>query len=153
MRQGPAGTGSIVVGAFVAAVLTAAGAEAPKTKPPSPPSAAKPEGARTSAPESVLRFLPKVRAMSTYSLGARFEIGTKSVTFEAPEAYKPGFEFWSKRMRGQKRSEVYEMTTMTQDANDSGLYPFSRTVPRFDLEIQREGEIMASPPDTEKSVA
>jgi len=153
MRHGPEGIGSIVVGALIAAVFTAAGAEAPKPKPPAPPSAAKPDGAKTTAPESVLRFLPKVRPMSTYSLGARFEIGTKNVTFEAPDAYKPGFEFWSKRMKGQKRSEVYEMTTMTQEANDSGLFPFSRTVPQFDLEIQREGEIMASPPDTEKSVA
>jgi len=153
MRQGPAVIGSIVVGAIVAAVFSAAGAEAPKTKPAAPPSAAKPDGAKSPAPETVLRFLPKVRAMSTYNLGARFEIGTKSVTFEAPEAYKPGFEFWSNRMKGQKRSEVYDITTMTQDANDSGLYPFSRTIPKFDLEIQRQGENMASPPETEQSVA
>jgi hypothetical protein len=151
MSQGPAGRGSIVVAALVAAVVTAAGAEAPK--PPAPPPAAKPDVAKSPAPGTVLRFLPKVRAMSTYSLGARFEIGTRNVTFEAPEAYKPGFDFWSNRMKGQKRSEVYEITTMTQDANDKGLFPFSRTVPRFDLEIQRQGEIMASPPDMEKDVA
>src|SRR5438093_1570179 len=113
MRHGSAGFGSIVVGAIVAAVVAAGGAEAPKTKPPAPPPSAKPDGAKPPAPETVLRFLPKVRPMSTYSLGARFEIGTRNVTFEAPEAYKAGFEFWSNRMKGQKRSEVYEMTTLT----------------------------------------
>ena len=153
MRHGPAGIGAIVAGAFIAAVLGTAAAETPKTKPPAPPPAAKPAGAKPPALESVLHFLPKVRVMSTYSLGARFEIGTKDVTFEAPEAYKAGFEFWSNRMKGQRRSEVYEMTTMTQDANDSGLFRFSRTIPKFDLEIQRQGEILASPPETEKNVA
>jgi hypothetical protein len=153
MSRRQAGIGAIVAGAFVAAVCAAAAAEAPKTKLPAPHPAAKPADAKAPALESVLRYLPKVRVMTTYSLGARFEIGTKDVTFEAPEAYKQGFDFWSGRMKGQTRSEVYEMTTMTQDANDSGLVPFRRTIPKFDLEIHRQGEILASPPETGKSVA
>ena len=108
MSRRPAGIGAVGAGAFVFAIFAAAAAEAPKTTPPAPhPTAkAKPVDAKPPVLESVLRFLPKARAMSTYTLGVRFEIGTKDVTFEAPEAYKQGFEFWSGRMKGQRRNEV-----------------------------------------------
>jgi hypothetical protein len=135
---------AVVAGAFSVCVIAVMAAEPPKSKPAE---------AKPPVLQSVLRLLPKVRVMSTYSLGARFEIGVKDVSFEAPDAYKQGFDFWAGRMKGQTRSEVYDMTTMTQETNDSGLVPFSRTIPKFDLEIQRQGEILASPPETERDVA
>jgi len=56
-------------------------------------------------------------------------------------------------MKGQRRSEVFEMTTMTQDTNDKSLVTFRRTIPKFDVEMERQGEFMASPPELEQSVA
>jgi len=153
MSRRQAGIAMVIAGVIAGAVCAVAGAEVPKpaAAPPKPP--ATPADAKPPAVESVLRFLPKARPMSTYTLEARFEVGTKDVTFEAPDAYKQGFEFWSGRMKGQRRSEVFEMTTMTQDANDKGLVTFRRTIPKFDVEIQRQGEFMASPPELERSVA
>jgi len=151
--------GAVLAGALRAAALVAAPAPppapAPKATPkPAPkPTPAKPSAAQPPVVQSVLRFNPKVRRMSTYSLQGRFEVTTKDVTFEAPDAYKAGFNFWAGRMKGEKRSEVCEMTTMTQDAEDKGMNTFRRTIPRFDLEMIKQGQVLASPLATQQSVA
>ena len=127
------GLGRMSVKGFLAGALLAAlpaGASlaaAPKGQPaatPPAPSAPKPAPVPT-----VLHLLPKVHRLSTYSISARFEMTTRDVTFDAPAAYMESFNFWSKRMKGQRRSEVYEIKSVTQDADAQGLVPFRLTIP------------------------
>jgi hypothetical protein len=118
-------------GAILVALMLALGAKAPAAEPP----------AKDAAAPAALRFLPKARQMSTYSTGARFEVTTQDVTFEAPEAYQIGFSFWAGKMKGQKRSEICDMTTITQGVGESGEVPFRRTIPRFDIELVQSGQV------------
>src|SRR5437867_1714094 len=125
------GLGRMSVKGFLAGALLAAlpaGASlaaAPKGQPAATPPA-------PSAPRpvpTVLHLLPKAHRLSTYSISARFEMTTRDVTFDAPAAYMESFNFWSKRMKGQRRSEVYEIKSVTQDADAQGLVPFRLTIP------------------------
>lgn len=139
--------------ALAGALLAALPAGAAITETPRTPPAAPPAPTESKPVASVLRYLPKARRLSTYTIGARFEVTTKDVTFEAPPAYKEGFDFWSGRMKGQKVSEVYELKSVTQDADAQGLVPFELTIPKFDLESQRNGELLMSPPTIRQSVS
>jgi hypothetical protein len=120
-------------GAFAAALLLALATRAPAAEPP----------AKAAAAPGTLRILAKARQMSTYNLGTRFEVGTRDITFEAPAAYQSSFDFWASRMKGQKRSEVCDITTITQGVEESGDVPFRRTIPRFDIEVLQGGQIYA----------
>lgn len=125
----------------LAAALAAAAAWA------APLSAAQPVPA-----DAPLRFAPKARRMSTYTFTGRFEIKTRDVTFEAPDAYLDGFNFWAGQMKGQKRSEVYQIVTMTQDVDGSGLLPFRRSIQRFNLEFEKQGQAYAAMGSIERDV-
>ncbi len=144
--------GSIVIAAVLAAVVAAAaGAEAPPKKPAAPgPVKA---GANVPVAPAPLHLRPQARRMSTYTLEGRFEITARDVTFEAPEAYQDGFKFWSERMKGQKKSEVCQMITITQDADGSGVIPFRRTVPKYDVEFERQGQVYTPPTTLTRDVA
>jgi hypothetical protein len=116
-------------------------------------SAAPAAPAKPASPAATLRFAPKARRLSTCTLHGRYEIATRDVSFEAPDAYIDGFNFWAGRMKGQKRSEVYEMMTMTQDTDGNGMVPFRRTIPRFNLEFEKQGQIFAAMGSLERDVA
>jgi len=143
----------VIVAAIVGAVVsTVPGDEAPTKKPAAPGPGANADSKEPAAPAS-LRFLPKSRRMSTFDFEGRFEITARDVSFEAPDAYKEGFSFWAGRMKGQKRSEVCQIVTITQDADDHGLVSFRRTIPKYDVEIERQGEVLTPGGNVEKSVA
>ena len=136
--------------------LAAAGVLAAATAWGAPPSAAtqpKVPGAPPAPAEAPLRFAPKARRMSTYTFNGRFEIRNREVTFEAPEAYQDGFNYWAGRMKGQKRSEVYQIVTMTQDVDGGGLLPFRRSIRRFNLEFEKQGQVYAAMGSLERDVA
>jgi hypothetical protein len=135
-----AGPGGVVIVAAIAAAVVSAAPQAPS--PPKEPAA-----------PAALRVVPKSRRMSTYTLGARFEITTRDITFEAPAAYQSGFDFWAGRMKGQRKSEVCEMVTVTQDADPSGDVVFRRTIPKYDVELEKQGQIYASERSVERTVA
>jgi hypothetical protein len=94
-------------------------------------------------PTQVIRLVPKARPMSTYMLQGRFEIFTKDVTFDVPPAYHDSFAFWTERMSRNKRMEVIEMVTVTQEPKEDGSVPFRRTIPRFNLELEKKGQPLA----------
>jgi len=151
MRRIELVTGGLLAGLLCAVALATAAPPAPKPAPQGTP--AKTLAAQPPPVQTVLRFSPKVRPMSTYTLQGRVEVTTRDVTFEAPDAYKAGFNFWAGRMKGEKRAEVYEMSTMTQDADAKGVVTFRRTIPRFDLEVVKQGQNLASPPAMQEAVA
>lgn len=104
-----------------------------------PPAASAPP--RTASPPAAAPVVltPKARPMSTYTMMGRFEVHNKNVTFETPPAYQESFAFWTGRMIGQKRLEVFELVTVTQEAAADGTVPFRRTLPRFNLEMEKKG--------------
>lgn len=124
---------TVRAGACGAALILALAGRAPAAEPP----------AKGTAAPGTLRILAKARQMSTYKLGTRFEVGTGDITFEAPAAYQSGFDYWASRMKGQKRSEVCDITTITQGVEKDGDVPFRRTIPRFDIELLQGGQIYA----------
>jgi hypothetical protein len=65
---------------------------------------------------------------------------TEDVTFEVPPAYQEGFAFWSGRMKGQKRSELYQFITLTGERADDGTVPFHRNVPKFQIDLEKDGK-------------
>ncbi len=155
MRRPRDRSASLAAGALMAFCAGALGAATPPSPAATPsrtpaPAAAAPTPKGTVA--GVVRLAPKARVNSTYSLAARFDIANRDISFEAPDAYKQGFDFWAGRMKGQKRSEVYEITTVTQDADKSGQVPFRRTIPKFDLEFERQGEMYAASDKIEKDL-
>src|SRR3989442_1716941 len=84
----------VIVAAIVAAaVLPVPGDETPAKKPEASGPAVNADSKEPAAPGS-LHFLPKSRRMSTYNFDARFEITARDISFEAPDAYKDGFNFW-----------------------------------------------------------
>ena len=93
------GQRTVRAGVFAAALLLALAGRAPAAEPP----------AKETAAPGTLRILAKARQMSTYKLGTRFEVGTGDITFEAPAAYKSGFDYWASSMRG--RSEARSATS------------------------------------------
>ncbi len=130
---------------LLATVWAGAAAPAAETpKPPAPAAAKATPAVPKDAAATVLHFLPKARPSSTYTLEGRFDIADRNVTFETPDAYKDGFAFWAARMKGQKRGEAYEIVTVTQEADASGNVPFRRTIQKFDLEFERQGQAFAT---------
>jgi len=119
-------------GAFAAGLLLALATRAPAAPPP-----------KEAAAPAALRILAKARQMSTYNLGTRFEVATQDISFDAPPAYKASFDFWAARMKGQRRSEVCDITTITQGVEKDGDVPFRRTIPRFDVELLQGGQVLA----------
>ncbi|HEU4400473.1 MAG TPA: hypothetical protein VFT43_00065, partial [Candidatus Polarisedimenticolia bacterium] len=109
-----------------------------KSASASGPTASAP-AAPTPVPPSTLRFAPRARRLSTYTNVVRLEITTRDVTFEAPPAYQQSFAFWSGRMKGQTKTELFQLQTLTQERAGDGTVPFKRTLPRFQVEIQKDG--------------
>lgn len=101
---------------------------------------------------TVLHFVPKARPNSTYTFDGRFDVVSRDISFEAPDAYKDGFAFWAGRMKGQERSEVYEMITITREADASGKVPFRRLIPKFNLEFEEQGRPFAALGTLEKDI-
>jgi hypothetical protein len=112
-------------------------APARSATPARPKPAAPPAVPRQEIPPVTL--VPKARSMSTYTLLGRFEVHNKNVTFDTPPAYQESFAFWTGRMVGQKRLEVFELVTVTQEAGADGSVPFRRRLPRFNLEMEKKG--------------
>lgn len=143
MRRVQAALAAAAVAGFVlwgAATDAGGAAEPPRpgtaVKQPAPPAA----GGKGAAPPAVpVRLVPKPRPMSTYRLRVRFEVGTKDVTFTAPPDYQESFSYWTGKMKGQKRSELFELVTLTQEVREDGSVPFRRTLPRFNLDIEKSG--------------
>ncbi|HEU4402879.1 MAG TPA: hypothetical protein VFT43_12315, partial [Candidatus Polarisedimenticolia bacterium] len=96
-------------------------------------------GAPAPVPPSALRFAPRARRLTTYTNVVRLEITTRDVTFEAPPAYQQSFAFWSGRMKGETKIELFEFQTLTQERAGEGTVPFKRTLPRFQVELQKQG--------------
>lgn len=139
----------LVLGAFLLATAPAPVAARPKKAVPE----ASPSPSPSPTPDApTVHLATKARRMSTYVFDVRFETTTRDINFEAPPAYKDGFDYWASRMRGQRRSEVYEFQTVTQDVDEHGKIPFRRSIPKFDLELQRQGEIMSATPPLSRSV-
>jgi hypothetical protein len=152
MKHGVAWRGAVFACAMLAAAVADAGAGSPK-KRPAAPDPTPPPGPQAPVAAAPLHFLPKARRLTTYTEDVRFEITTKDISFEAPDAYKDGFDFWASRMRGQRKSEVFQIVTITEDAGEGGLVPFRRTFPKFDLEVQKQGQILESPPTMQRALA
>jgi hypothetical protein len=121
---------------LAAAGLTSALAAADPAPKPAPAASPAPAAKPAAGP---IRLEPKGRRLSTYTLRARYEMSTKDVTFEAPPAYQEGFAFWTGRMKGNKRMEIFEFQTITQDVNANGEIPFRTTLPRYNMEMERGG--------------
>ncbi|MFQ5878181.1 MAG: hypothetical protein ACE5JH_10925 [Acidobacteriota bacterium] len=102
------------------------------------PGKAKPKGGS----EEVLRFLPKARKLSIYTRQARVQILNREVSFEAPPAYQAGFEFWSKKMRGEGKTELIEFVITTDEPDEKGEIPFRRRSPRVMIELLDHGRPM-----------
>lgn len=119
---------------LLAAAVMLCGAVAAPVPPPSP--------ARSAAAPSV-RLEPRAQAASSYTLDAHFDVLTQDVTFEAPPAYKESFEFWSARMKGNRRVELYQFVTMTEDAAADKTVHFRRILSRFQVDLERNGEELA----------
>ena len=117
-----------------------AGAGKPATAPGNTAAApaAPPQAAGT------IRFTPKARQLSTYVVEGRLDVTNRDVTFDAPPAYRDKFAFWTGRMKGQKRFELYQFQTSTQERAADGTVPFKRILTRFQLELEREGRPLAA---------
>lgn len=102
---------------------------------------------------STVRLTPKARPLSTYLLEARLDLANRDVTFEAPAAYHDKFAFWTGRMKGHKRSEIYEFQTSTQERAADGTVPFKRLLSRFQVEMEREGKPLAAYGSLQKDMA
>lgn len=136
MRRSAAVLGMAATAMAGAMVLTAA---------PAAPS-------KTTSTGTALRLTPKARVMSTYTLECRFEVFTKNVTFDVPQAYQDSFAFWTGRMTQNKRMEVIEIVTSTSESNQNGSVPFKRTVPKFNLELEKKGQPLTPYGPLEKQV-
>ncbi len=101
-----------------------------------------PPAARPAAAPSV-HLEPRAQAASSYTLDAHFDVLTKDVSFEAPPAYKESFEFWSARMKGNRRMELYQFVTLTDEAAADRMVHFRRILSRFQVDLERNGETMA----------
>lgn len=147
LRHASVAGAAIVLGSILP-VATAAPA------PPAAGAATPAPGAATPAPAAagVAHFLPKARTDSTFSLTVRFEIETKNVTFDVPPAYRDSFAFWTKRMSGSKRSELFQFVNVTDDAEKDGSVHFRKTLARYQAELQQEGESLTPYSNTVKDM-
>ncbi len=108
------------------------GAAAPR--PSASPSQSKP---------TAVRFAPQARGGSSYSLEASVQVITKDVTFEVPPAYKDSFAFWSSRMKGSRKNELYRYVALTEDPSPDGSVRFRKQLSRFQMEMEKDGQILA----------
>ncbi len=150
---------AIGIGAVLA--LLAAGGAVPGTALPGPRPAASPPPAGPRPAQAVprpgatprpaptepqaIRFAPQARAGSSYALDVRFEMGTKDVTFDAPPAYKDSFGFWTSRMKGNKKSELYQLLTLTDDAAADGTVPYRKQISRVQVDVEKQGSELMTP--------
>ena len=152
---------AIAIGAGLA--LLAAGGAALGTALPGPRPAASPSPAPAgprpaqSAPRSgaaprpspaepqAIHLAPQARAGSSYALDVRFEVATKDVTFDAPPAYKDSFGFWTSRMKGNKKSELYQLLTLTDDAAADGTVPYRKQISRVQVDVEKQGSELMTP--------
>jgi hypothetical protein len=151
-RGAALGAASCVLGA---AVLLVGAAGTPESAPAAPrepagppaapaPAAPRPQAKATPPGAGSVRLAPRARQLSTYALDARLEVASGDVTFQVPPAYQDKFAFWTGRMKGQKRFELYQIQTSTQERASDGTVPFKRILARFQLELEREGKPMAA---------
>lgn len=121
-------------------ILMAAAAAAPPPR----------SGAAAPTPPAIVHFLPKARPGSSFALNVRFEIETRDVTFEVPPAYRDSFAFWTKKMKGGKRSELFQFVTLTDDAAAGDAVGFRKQLARYQVEMQQGGESLNPYNDTVK---
>jgi hypothetical protein len=106
-----------------------AGAGAPAVSPSPLPS-----------PAGSVRFAPKAPAGSSATLDVRFELETRDVTYDVPPAYKDSFGFWTKRMKGSKRSELFQYVGVTDDPEADGAVHFRKQLARYQVDVLQGGE-------------
>ncbi len=126
-----------VVALFAAGFVASFGAD-PVAAAPKPP-ATGPKAESTPAAPATIRFAPRAHPLSKYEVNARYEMHFKDVTYEVPEAYRDSFAFWTGRMKGKSKFEVYQFNIQTLDAAENGSVPFTRRLPHFNLEVAEEG--------------
>jgi len=106
--------------------------------------------AKTAGP--AVSIVPQARASSNYSNEVRLRIANDDVSYEAPPAYQESFAFWTNRLKGSSRAEMYRFLTTTAAAKDDGTVPFRRLLPRFNLEMEFGGQIQVPLGSLEKVV-
>jgi hypothetical protein len=128
----------VMLAGIVAALSWAGIAAAPGAAPPVPaaPSPAAP------APAGSTRIALQYHPLSSYTIDITFAIRNKAVDFEAPPAYQKSFTFWTDRLRGEERREVYRFLILTQEAEADGSVPFQKLLNRFMIEIKRQGQML-----------
>jgi hypothetical protein len=118
------------------------------TSTPAPPTA-QVAPATPAAPGAAgkVRFAPQPRAASSYRAEVHVQVFTKDVTFDAPPAYAEGFKFWTSRMKGSKRDELYQFLILTDDPAADGTVPFRRQISRFQIEMEKDGQALTAMSD------
>jgi hypothetical protein len=142
----------IATWASVMTLLAAVAAPAWGAAPAASPTPAGRKAPATATAVTSIQFAPQARKLSAYTLNGRFEITTRDVTFEAPPAYTDGFNFWAGRMKGHRRTEIFQMVTQTQEPGPSGLLPFRRSVSKFNLEFEKQGQIFSASGTVERDL-
>ena len=139
-----AGVAVFAVSAAVLCGPVPALAAAPSAAP-APPGGATPQAAAAPvAPAAAtIHFAPQAQGSASYTLNAHFDVMTKEVTFDAPPAYKESFAFWSARMKGNRRNELYEFVTLTEEPAADKTVHFRRVLSRFQVDLERNGETLA----------
>ena len=74
-------------------------------------------------------------------------------TYESPgdlhlaadgRAYKDSFGFWTSRMKGNKKSELYQLLTLTDDAAADGTVPYRKQISRVQVDVEKQGSELNS---------
>lgn len=86
-----------------------------------------------------IHFAPQARKLSIYEQMVRVQITNLDVSFEAPEAYRESFAFWTGRMKNVSKTELIEFMMTSMEPNPEGMIPFKRRAKRFMIEMMKDG--------------
>ena len=131
----------------MACLIDAAAAKPKPAKPTAPATAPNTSGAAdTKAPASSpasapILLNPRGWGRAIYAIDGRVQTSIKDVTFEAPPAYQESFTFWTNRMKGGQRAELFNLLTTTTEPAEDGSLPFHRQVSRYQLDMYDKGEM------------
>ncbi len=96
-------------------------------------------GAAGPATPEPVHFNPGAQKLSIYEQMVRVQVTNKDISFEAPEAYRESFAFWTGRMKNVTKTELIEFTLTSLEPNPEGFLPFRRQASRFMIEIAKDG--------------
>ena len=123
--------------ALLVIALTAAAAPAP---PPGAGTPAVSPSSSSPSPAGSVRFAPKAPSGSSATLDVRFEIETRDVTYDVPPAYRDSFGFWTNRMKGSRRSELFQYVSVTDDPGTDGAVHFRKQLARYQVDVLQGGQ-------------